>query len=310
MNSAHLHLLLNHFPTIGTIIGLGLFLLSLVQKNDDLKRASLAVFFLIALVSFPTYLSGAIAQEAIARQPGVSQPLIGAHQDAALLALLFMEVTGAVAWVGLWQYRRSSRPAGWTSGTVLLLSVVTVGLMANAANLGGEIRHPEIRSGEEAAVRGTVGLSTAAVSSFIHERAWAWPAAETVHFIGLCLLISVVLLVNLRMLGMMKNVSFAALHGLLPWGVVGFGIMAASGLLFFIAAPDQYTQNPAFYWKVIFILLTAVNVLYLTVFDEAWAVGAGTDAPLTAKMLAGSAIFLWLGIIFWGRLMPFLGLHF
>ena len=43
MDLTHIHLLLNHFPTIGTIIGGGLFLVSLIAKSDDLKRASLVV---------------------------------------------------------------------------------------------------------------------------------------------------------------------------------------------------------------------------------------------------------------------------
>lgn len=38
MNLAHLHLLLNHFPIIGTIVAFGLFITSFVGKNDDLKR--------------------------------------------------------------------------------------------------------------------------------------------------------------------------------------------------------------------------------------------------------------------------------
>jgi hypothetical protein len=45
MNLAHVHLLLNHFPTIGMIVGLGLFVGAIVAKSEDLKRASLVVFF-------------------------------------------------------------------------------------------------------------------------------------------------------------------------------------------------------------------------------------------------------------------------
>jgi hypothetical protein len=33
MNLAHLHLVLNHFPIIGTVIGLGLLVVSLVGNN-------------------------------------------------------------------------------------------------------------------------------------------------------------------------------------------------------------------------------------------------------------------------------------
>jgi uncharacterized membrane protein len=147
MNLAHLHLLLNHFPTIGTIVGLGLYILALLGKSDDLKRASLGIFFLIALVSIPAYLTGNAAQEMITGRPEVSDELIATHQDAALVAFTFMEITGAFAWLGLWQYRRLSRPAGWNLSAILALSVLTVGLMARTANFGGEIRHPEIRPG-------------------------------------------------------------------------------------------------------------------------------------------------------------------
>ena len=53
MNLAHLHLLLNHFPIIGTLIGLGLFAVSFLGKNDDLKRASLMVLAVVALLALP-----------------------------------------------------------------------------------------------------------------------------------------------------------------------------------------------------------------------------------------------------------------
>ena len=76
MNLAHLHLLLNHFPIIGTIVGLGLFVTSLVGKNDDLKRAGLIVFACMALLSLPTFFSGIGAQGAIQELAGVSDVLI------------------------------------------------------------------------------------------------------------------------------------------------------------------------------------------------------------------------------------------
>ena len=139
------------------------------------------------------------------------------------------------------------------------------------------------------------------------DRPWVWPAAETVHFIGLALSFGVVLLVNLRMLGMMKDVPFTVLHRLLPWGILGFGINLVTGMLFFIAAAEQYTQNVAFLWKMVFLLLAGVNVLYFTVFDEAWTVGRGDDAPITARVIAASTIFLWGGVIYFCRMLPYLG---
>lgn len=313
MNAAHLHLLLNHVPTVGAAIGLGLFLLSLIRKNDPLQRASLELFFVIALLALPAYLSGNAAQEVVKSRPDVSGAMIATHQDAALPAFVFMEITGAFAWLGLWRFRRISRPARWNVSAVLLLSIVTLALMARTATLGGEIRHPEIRSGQDTtATEGTVGsetawLKSASVASFVITYPWVWPASETLHFVGMCLLFGIVLLVNLRMLGMMKNVSFAAVHRLLPWAMVGLGINMFTGMLFFIAAPEQYTRNVVFYWKIGLLLAAGANLLYLTVVDRAWAVGPGDDAPLTSKVIAASAIFLWVGVIYCGRMLPFIG---
>ena len=303
MNLIHLHLLLNHVPTVGTVIALGLFLVSLVGKSDDLKRASLAVFFGIALLSLPTYMTGNAAQAAIKGRQGVSEDLVETHRDAALPALVLMEITGLVAWLGLWQFRRISRPTRWNLSAVLLLSVVTLGLMARAADIGGDIRHPEIASGTV----GSEWINSASIASFVLGRPWVWPASETLHFIGLALLLGVVLVVNLRMLGIGKNLPFAALHRMLPLGILGFAINSMTGMLFFIATPGQYTQNVAFFWKIVLVMLAGVNLLYLTMFDEPWALGPGDDAPLTSKVIAASAIFLWIGVIYCGRMLPFIG---
>src|SRR3954471_8632082 len=102
MNLAHLHLLLNHFPTVGFGSGIGLFVLSFFLKNDVLKQLGLAMMFVMALVAIPVYETGVAAAETISGIPGVSTTFIAAHEDAALLAFVFMEITGAVAWLELW----------------------------------------------------------------------------------------------------------------------------------------------------------------------------------------------------------------
>jgi hypothetical protein len=58
MNPAHLHILLNHFPTVGLIVAFGLFLGALFKRNDDLKQGALVALVGIALVTIPAYLSG------------------------------------------------------------------------------------------------------------------------------------------------------------------------------------------------------------------------------------------------------------
>ena len=211
VNVAHAHLLLNHAPTVGIVIGLGLFFLALFRRSDELRHASLEVFFLSALLTLPTYVSGVAAQASIQGLPDVSEASIQAHHDAALLAFVLMQLTGAAAWFALWQARRTSRPAFLTSSAVVLFSVLTVASMARAATVGGEIRHPEILLSETAAVeqpvtvRATGWLTSGSIETFVNEYRWTWPVAEILHFVGLSLALGVLLILNLRLLGAMKR---------------------------------------------------------------------------------------------------------
>ena len=134
-----------------------------------------------------------------------------------------------------------------------------------------------------------------------------WPAAESLHFLGLCLMFGLLLTVNLRLLGFIKGVSFASLHRLLPWGILAFAVNLMTGMLFFISAPEQYTANAPFYWKVVFLGLAGVNFLYLTVFDKTWKLKEGDEPRALDKAFAGATIALWVGVIYAGRMLPFIG---
>jgi hypothetical protein len=308
-NPAHVHMWLNHVPTVGFGVALALFLAARARRHDDLTRTSLALFFLVAVVSIAAYLSGNAAEGMLQDRPGISPHAIRAHEDAALLAFVFMEVTGFLAWLTLWHWRRVPRPARFHLPLVGFCAILTFGAMARAANLGGEIRHPEIRAAlpgidiEEGAATGTAQ----AIGQFVSGRPWVWPTAETLHFIGLCLLFSVVLIVDLRLLGVARQVPYAAVYQLLPLGILGFGLNLVTGVLFFLGALPQYIHNKAFYWKILFIVLGGVNLLYFMLEDEVWAIGAGDDAPRASKIAAASAIFLWAAVLFCGHMLPFIG---
>jgi len=313
--------LLNHFPTVGMIVGLGVFAVALMAKSDDLKRTSLGIFFFIALLTIPAFITGTSAKLALQKAPEVSKARIDTHETAAFEALWLMELTGALAWVGLWQYRRLSRVPQGTLMAVLLVGLASFGLMSRAALIGGEIRHPEVRTepatGEttspateeaaEAAATADPPLARVIGDAMVN-LTWGWPASETVHFVGLCLLFGVVLLVDLRMLGFLKGIPYSTLHRLLPWGVLGFGINVVTGMLFFVGAPPTfYVTNAVFYWKMALIIVAGAHALHFTVFDQPWALGAGGTPPVAAKVAAAAGIFLWTAVIFCGQMLPFLG---
>jgi hypothetical protein len=307
MNAPHLHLILNHVPTIGTAIALGLLLLSLLRRQEALTRVSLEVFYVLALLTLPAYLSGVATGLQLEKMADVSVEAIQKHHDGALVAFALMILTGLTAWLGLWQWRRVSRPSGLNTGIVLVLALLTLTTMAGTATMGGEIRHPEMTVEGAAPTAGPSWISAAAVQAFVTDHTWLWPSLEALHFIGLWLLFGVVLLVNLRMLGMMKAVSFSALHRMLPWSVLGLGINLVSGMMWVIATPEQYSSNVSFFWKMGFLMLAALDLLYLTTFDEPWQVGAGDDASFANKAIAFSAIASWVCVMYFGRMLPFLG---
>ncbi len=147
MDSAHVHLLLNHLPVIGTLIGLLLLMVAMLRGGEELKKVSLAVFVASAALAIPTYLTGESAEELVEDLAGVSESIIKRHEDAALIALIGVELLGLVALGALALFHRSGRAARMLTNTALALAVVTAGLMARTANIGGQIRHTEIRAG-------------------------------------------------------------------------------------------------------------------------------------------------------------------
>jgi uncharacterized membrane protein len=301
VNLAHLHLLLNHFPTIGFGVALGVFVVALVRKSEDLKRASLVLFFVVAVISIPAYLSGNAADFTIREQEGVSAGLVTSHQDAAMFALIFMELTGFVAWLAL------LRPRSWSVPATLVLSILTFLLMARAANIGGEIRHPEILADGSAGAVGSWPRAAAMGAALVVDNPWVWPICEILHFVGLCLLFGVVLMVNLRMLGVFKAVPFGEVYRLMPWAMLGLAINVVTGMLFFLAVPDQYTQNRAFSLKMFWMMVGIATLFYPTVFEDIRSLKENENAPLVAKIVAVGSICIWIGVIFYGRFLPFLG---
>ncbi len=142
---------------------------------------------------------------------------------------------------------------------------------------------------------------------------WLWPLGEILHFIGLSMLVGIAGVLDLRILGVAKGLPLAPLQRLMRFAVAGFAINAITGFLFFAGDPFQYIHNYAFWLKMLFIALAGLNVLVfyaLGLSHRINAAGSEGDAPLGAKMVAGVSLFLWVGVMFWGRMLPFLGTAF
>ncbi len=152
-----------------------------------------------------------------------------------------------------------------------------------------------------------VWLQHTSLSSAVTGNAWIWPVLETLHFLGLSLLIGTIGLFDLRLLGMGKGLPPGLLSRLIPWGMAGFAINVITGTLFFVGEPANYVNNIAFYFKMTFVALAGINVLafYLTMAKKVEALGPDEDAPLGAKVVAVASLALWIGVMAAGRLLTF-----
>lgn len=137
--------------------------------------------------------------------------------------------------------------------------------------------------------------------------AFVWPLAESVHFIGLSLLVGTIVLFDLRLLGIARGIPVAAWHRLIRYGLIGFTLNVTSGLLFLMTEPDQYIYNPSFMLKMIFIVTAGMNALsfYVIVARRTLAPGASLDVPRAAKVIAAASLTLWMCVIIAGRLITF-----
>ena len=145
---------------------------------------------------------------------------------------------------------------------------------------------------------------------------WAWPLCESLHFIGMAMLVGVAGVIDLRLLGMAKGLPLGPLQRLMPWAALGFAINLITGFVFIAGNPRQYIGPPlslSFAAKMLFIVLAGLNVLlfYTTGLKRLVdRVEAGHDAPLGAKVSAAVSLFLWVGVMYWGRMLQFFGKSF
>jgi len=305
---SHVHMILNHAPTVGFVFAIAFYVTALITRNDGMKRGSLILFVICSVLGVPTYVTGTATMWALTQPPipEISKAVINAHRDMALWTLFGLGFTGAASWIELWRHRNLGGFSKLSLTLILLFAVVTLGIMAETGHRGGQINHPEIRLPTEILPTDPkAGISTA-VESLMNEMIWFIPW-QLVHFLGYCLIFGTVFAVALRVLGFWKSMSFAAVHRLLVLGFVGVVMNVVSGMLMMLADSYRYVVTDiTFAPKMAFITIGATAVLYFSVSDRLWNVKAGEDAPTAAKWVAAVVLLAWAGVIVCGRLLPYL----
>jgi len=146
MDGTHLHLILTHFPIVGTIIGIGILAYGHFFNNDETKKVALVTFVLMAILTIPVFLTGESAEETVEHIAGVSEQLIENHEELAEKVIWLMGLLGVLSLITLFAIIKNLPFAKMITLITLFVSLATFGLFAKVGNIGGEIRHSEIRT--------------------------------------------------------------------------------------------------------------------------------------------------------------------
>ncbi|MBL0310617.1 MAG: hypothetical protein IPP77_13385 [Bacteroidetes bacterium] len=146
MNQTHIHLLINHLPVFGSILG-GLVLAhGLWTKNNQTKVAAYYVLIISSIGAVIAYLTGEAAEEAVENIQGISKTMLDQHEDAAVFALVALIVLGVASLIGLFLTIKKSPFIRTMAFVTLFISLISFGIIARVGYLGGQIRHTELNS--------------------------------------------------------------------------------------------------------------------------------------------------------------------
>lgn len=143
-NSAHLHLILNHFPIIGTMMIILVLAYAVFINNDKIKKLGMFMLVLIGLITIPVFMTGDKAAGIVKGNEGVLEEHIEPHENFAKISMIAMEITAGISLLGLILFRKEKAVPVWF-GAVLLLLIIGVNLMmVYTGHLGGSISHDSI----------------------------------------------------------------------------------------------------------------------------------------------------------------------
>lgn len=134
---------------------------------------------------------------------------------------------------------------------------------------------------------------------------WWFPLLESIHVIGIGLVIGTILTVDLRLLGLAAlRYPVSQITGrLLPWTWAAFVVAAVTGWGMFVTRAPAYVENPAFQIKFLLLPLACVNmaVFHLRTFRGVAEWDTADRMPPAARLAGGASLLLWAGIVLAGR---------
>ena len=144
MDPVQIHLALTHVPLVLSIAGFGLLTFALIRKEALLIKTAYWLLMIAAAAALPVYFTGEGTADILEKLPGISEKTIESHEEVAESAFIAIEVAGVISMLGL-LFQKRVRLGRILRLLTLLVAFIAAAILADAAHLGGQIRHSEIR---------------------------------------------------------------------------------------------------------------------------------------------------------------------
>lgn len=146
MNDAHLHLLVNHFPLLGTLIATGILIAGILVRNNVVKNCAYFLFIISAICAIIAMNTGEGAEELVEDLPNIGHQIIHEHEEIAEKFAILMYILGGFSVLGLVANYKKHPKFKVLAIIIATLGLITFVIGTKVGTTGGEIRHTEIRS--------------------------------------------------------------------------------------------------------------------------------------------------------------------
>ncbi len=144
-----------------------------------------------------------------------------------------------------------------------------------------------------------LAIENSALGVYIRESNWGFAIALSVHAVGMALSVGVMMIINFRILGALKQVPVLPQTDLFGTAWFGFIINLLSGLALYTSHATQYTYEWVFMLKLSLILVGGLLMKYTI--DAIRA----NKPESTVKLLSFFSVTCWIGAVVTGRLMAY-----
>jgi hypothetical protein len=152
-------------------------------------------------------------------------------------------------------------------------------------------------------------IEQSALATAMRHELWLYPSIEILHIFGFVTLVGSIAMLDLRLLGLSRQIPVRALAGhLLPWTFGALIIIVPTGLMMFVAHASDFISNTAFVLKLSLIFGAGLNaaVFHMGPYRTVGQWDTAIATPAAAKFHAMVSLLIWMGVISCGRLLAYL----